>query len=87
MFLCFLLSLNTGLAQGVIEAPEIVDISILGNQFIGTNELLSQIRLKEKRLFSSGSFFNQHHLTREIQRLENYYTLNGFLDAEIKDSL
>ncbi len=81
------LNLSFALSQGTIEAPEIVDINISGNHFLSTNELLAQIRLKEKRLFSSGSFYNRHHLAREIQKLENYYTLNGFLDVNISDSL
>ena len=45
------------------------------------------MHLKEKRLFSKGSFYNRHHLTREINKLVNYYTLHGFLDVQITDSV
>lgn len=76
-----------GKAQTTYESPEIVDISISGNSHLSTTELLAQIHLKEKRLFSTGSFYNSHHLAREIKKLENYYTLNGFLDVGISDSL
>jgi len=48
---------------------------------------MSQIHLKEKKLFSAGSYYNRHHLAREIKKLENYYTLHGFLDVKITDSL
>ncbi len=54
---------------------------------MSTKDLLKQIHLKEKRLVSKGSYYNQHHLAREIKKLEDYYTLNGFLDARITDSL
>ncbi len=74
-------------AQNVQEAPEIVDIQFVGNQALTSKDLLRQIHLKEKRLVSKGSFYNQHHLAREIEKLEDYYTLNGFLDAQITDSL
>jgi outer membrane protein insertion porin family len=74
------------LAQDTDEAPEIVDIKITGNNYLGTSELLSQIHLKEKRLFSGGSFYNRHYLAREIEKLENYYTLHGFMDVSITDS-
>ena len=69
------------------EAPEIVSIKIIGNQNLTSKDLLKQIHLKEKRLVSKGSFYNQHHLAREIKKLEDYYTLHGFLDAKITDSL
>lgn len=69
------------------EAPEIVDIQIIGNKNLTSRDLLKQIHLKEKRLVSKGSFYNQHHLAREIEKLEDYYTLHGFLDAKITDSL
>jgi len=74
-------------SQNNLESPEIVDINIRGNRELGTSDLLAQLHLKEKRLFSEGSFYNIHHLAREIQKLENYYTLHGFLDATISDSL
>lgn len=73
--------------QDTQEAPEIVDIQIVGNAHISSKDLLNQIYLKEKRLLSRGSYFNKHHLAREIEKLENYYTQNGFLDANISDSL
>lgn len=73
--------------QNQQEAPEIVDVVVTGNFHISSKELLRQIHLKEKRLVSKGSFYNRHHLAREIERLEDYYTLNGFLDAAITDSV
>ncbi len=69
------------------EAPEIVGIKFSGNHSLTSKELLGQIRIKEKRFVSKGSYYNQHHLAREIKRLEDYYTLHGFLDAKITDSL
>jgi len=69
------------------EAPEVVDIQINGNKALSSKDLLNQLRIKEKRLVSKGSFYNRHHLAREIEKLEDYYTLHGFLDAEITDSL
>lgn len=77
----------TGFAQVVQEAPEIVDIVIEGNNSLSNKLLLKQVHLKEKRFVSKGSFYNKHHLAREIERLEDFYTLNGFLDAQITDSL
>lgn len=71
----------------MLEAPEIVDIQIIGNKNLTSKDLLKQIHLKEKRLVSKGSFYNQHHLAREIEKLEDYYTRHGFLDAKITDSL
>ena len=82
----FLLTLNV-FAQNFQEAPEIVDIQITGNNHLTNKDLLNQIHIKEKRLVSKGSFYNRHHLAREIEKLEDYYTLNGFLDAQITDSL
>ncbi|NQV30350.1 MAG: BamA/TamA family outer membrane protein [Candidatus Marinimicrobia bacterium] len=38
-------------------------------------------------MFSKGSFYNHHHLTREEAKLVNYYTLHGFLDVQITDSI
>lgn len=74
-------------AQDLQEAPEIVDIQITGNRALSSRDLLNQLSIKEKRLVSKGSFFNKHHLARELDKLEDYYTLNGFLDAVISDSL
>ncbi len=74
-------------SQSTQEAPEIVDIQITGNINLTSKDLLNQIHLKEKRLVSKGSFYNPHHLAREIEKLEDYYVLNGFLDARITDSL
>ncbi|NQV51068.1 MAG: BamA/TamA family outer membrane protein [Candidatus Marinimicrobia bacterium] len=74
-------------SQVEYESPEIVDIIINGNKHLTNNELLSQIHLKEKRLFSKGSFFNRHHLNREEKKLVTYYTLHGFLDVVITDSI
>ncbi|NQV42154.1 MAG: BamA/TamA family outer membrane protein [Candidatus Marinimicrobia bacterium] len=87
-FLIFLIFFSLRIfPQDIQEAPEIVDIQIIGNANITSKDLLHQIHLKEKRLLSRGSFFNKHHLAREIEKLEKYYTLNGFLDAQITDSL
>ena len=69
------------------EAPEIVDIKITGNRALSSRDLLNQLSIKEKRLVSKGSFFNKHHLARELDKLEDYYTLNGFLDAVVTDSV
>jgi len=85
MVLCMLSSL--GFAQALNSAPEIVDIQVSGNRSLRTRDLLNQIHIKEKRLFSRGSFYNRHHVTREMKKLENYYTLNGFLDAVVNDSI
>ncbi len=76
-----------GWGQVAIVAPEIADIVISGNSTLSTSDLKSQMHLKEKRGFSSGSFFNRHHLTREEKKLANYYTLHGFLDVQISDSV
>ena len=73
--------------QEIQESPEIVDIQVIGNHALTSKDLLNQIHLKEKRLVSKGSFYNRHLLAREIAKLEDYYTLNGFLDAQISDSL
>ncbi|MEA3285839.1 MAG: BamA/TamA family outer membrane protein [Candidatus Marinimicrobia bacterium] len=76
-----------GYSQSALEAPEIVDIQFEGNNNLTSKQLLDQIRLKEKRWVSKGSYYNRHHLAREIERLEDYYKLHGFLDANITDSL
>ena len=86
LILTFLLGVNV-FPQNIQEAPEIVDIQIIGNSNLTSKDLLNQIHLKEKRLVSKGSFYNPHHLAREIEKLEDYYVLNGFLDAQITDSL
>ena len=75
------------MAQTAEGAPEIVDIQFRGNEHISSSKLLNQLRIKEKRLFTSGSFYNMHHLTREMKSLENFYTLHGFLDVMVKDSI
>ena len=85
--LLILLASLSVFSQELQEASEIVDIQIVGNTNLSSKDLLNQIHLKEKRLLSKGSFYNRHHLAREIEKLENYYTLNGFLDAQITDSL
>ncbi len=85
--LTFVFSLSSGIAQTVYESPEIVDINISGNDHLATSDLLAQLHLKEKRLFSAGSFYNRHQLLREIKQIENYYTKHGFLDAKVTDSL
>ncbi|NQV15808.1 BamA/TamA family outer membrane protein [bacterium] len=82
-----LLTVVPGSAQTIQDAPEIVDIKISGNVNISTSDLLDQTHLKEKRLFSQGSFYNQHHVVREVETLVNFYTLNGFLDVVITDSV
>jgi len=75
------------LAQADREAPEVVDIQIIGNRSLSSKDLLNQLNIKEKRLVSKGSYYNRHHLAREVEKLEDYYTLHGFLDASITDSL
>ncbi|MCF7826149.1 MAG: BamA/TamA family outer membrane protein [Candidatus Marinimicrobia bacterium] len=59
----------------------------MGNHALTSRDLLKQIHIKEKRLVSKGSFYNRHHLAREMAKLEDYYTLHGFLDAKVTDSL
>lgn len=82
------LILTTGFTQTFEEAPEIIEIQFIGNDHLSDDDLYDQIYLKEKVTFiSKGSFYNSHHLAREIQKLENYYSLHGFLDAQITDSL
>jgi len=74
-------------AQTNYTGAEIVSIQIIGNEHIKTSTLLGEIHLEERRMFSEGSFFNQHHLSREIDKLENFYTMHGFLDVSISDSI
>ena len=78
---------GTGVTQTIPQTPEVVDIQFQGNTHLRTSDLLGQTHLHERRLFSKGSFYNRHHLTREEQSLENYYKLHGYLDAVITDSL
>jgi outer membrane protein insertion porin family len=64
-----------------------VDIQVRGNDHISTSDILNETHIKEKRLFSQGSFYNRHHFSREMDKLENYFTLHGFLDVSIMDSI
>ncbi|MCF7808897.1 MAG: BamA/TamA family outer membrane protein [Candidatus Marinimicrobia bacterium] len=66
---------------------EIISINISGNEHLKTSLLLDELNLKEKRLFSDGSFYNSHHLAREVVKLEKFYTMHGFLDVSIRDSI
>lgn len=86
MLLVFLLS-SISLFGQTFTGAEVISINITGNEHLKTSALLAELNLKEKRLFSDGSYYNSHHLAREVVKLEKFYTMHGFLDVTIQDSV
>jgi outer membrane protein insertion porin family len=66
----------------------IEEISFEGNNYFDDNDLLDEIEIKEKgifSLFSSSGDLDRAELERDVVRLESFYKNNGFIDASVSE--